>query len=308
VERFRAQVRDVVVPLATDIHRRQGKKLGIEPLMFWDEGLHDPAGNPKPLGDADWMIDRAGEMFSRLGADMDKFFVQMREGHLMDLKSRDGKGGGGFCEVVPSFGMPFIFANFNGTKQDAMVFTHEMGHAFQCYSSLAQTLWEHVYPTCETCEIHSMGLEFLTWPQMELFFGEDAVRFRTLHLTTSVLFLPYGGGGGSFSASCLREPQGVAGRTSHDVARDGAYVLAVAELGRPGPPGQWTTLAGSAAHLSTAFLLHRLCAGTDGCVAALGVGRARPTGGDGMLHAALSAGRRAGVWRVGEVGWASVAV
>jgi M3 family oligoendopeptidase len=46
--------------------------------------------------------------------------------------------------------------------------------------------------TMETCEIHSMGLEFLSWPQMKLFFGEDANRYRRLHLKEMLLFLPYG--------------------------------------------------------------------------------------------------------------------
>jgi M3 family oligoendopeptidase len=37
-----------------------------------------------------------------------------------------------------------------------------------------------------------MGLEFLTYPQMDQFFGDDAERFRQIHLTQSLLFLPYG--------------------------------------------------------------------------------------------------------------------
>ncbi len=37
-----------------------------------------------------------------------------------------------------------------------------------------------------------MALEFLTWPQLEHFFGDDAQRFRRTHLTESLLFLPYG--------------------------------------------------------------------------------------------------------------------
>ena len=37
-----------------------------------------------------------------------------------------------------------------------------------------------------------MSLEFLTWPHMEKFFGDDAERFRQTHLTDSLLFLPYG--------------------------------------------------------------------------------------------------------------------
>lgn len=160
--------------------------------MSWDEAVHDPAGNPKPNGDHDWMMDRATEMFAQLGPSMGDFFSQMRAGNFMDLKSREGKAGGGFCDVLPGFGMPFIYANFNGTMQDVRVFTHEMGHAFQTYSSLNQPLIDYVMATMESCEIHSMGLEFLTWPQMDLFFGDAAARFRRTHLTQLLLFLPYG--------------------------------------------------------------------------------------------------------------------
>ena len=74
-------------------------------------------------------------------------------------------------------GVPFIFANFNGTKHDVEVFTHEMGHAYQAYQSRHQPLLDYLWPTYESCEIHSMGLEFLTWPHMEQFFEGDAERF-----------------------------------------------------------------------------------------------------------------------------------
>ncbi|MEX2169025.1 MAG: M3 family oligoendopeptidase [Pirellulales bacterium] len=192
VERFRAEVRDRVVPLATEIRERQAAQLSIDRLMAWDESVHDLAGNPRPQGDHDWMVQRAEQMFADIGAGMDEFFEKMSAAELMDLKSREGKAGGGFCDVLPDFGMPFIYANFNGTRKDVEVFTHEMGHAFQVYSSLHQPLLDYFFPTTESCEIHSMGLEFLTWPQMELFFGDDAARFRRLHLTESMLFLPYG--------------------------------------------------------------------------------------------------------------------
>ncbi len=192
VETFRAQVRDEVVPLCLELRRRQAENLGLEKLYAWDEAIHDLAGNPKPDGEHDWLVDRATEMFEALGGGMDDFFAEMKQQHLMDLKSREGKASGGFCHNLPVLRMPFIFANFNGTKGDVEVFTHEMGHAFQCYSSREQPLTDYLWPTTEACEIHSMGLEFLTWPHMELFFGDDAARFRRLHLTESILFLPYG--------------------------------------------------------------------------------------------------------------------
>lgn len=192
VERFRAAVREDVVPLTVELRRMQAEALGIDRVMFWDEGIFDSQGNPKPNGDHDWMIERATEMFDEMGGGLGEFFRLMDECNLMDLKNRDSKAGGGFCTDFPSFGLPFIFANFNGTKGDVEVFTHEIGHAFQSYCSREQPLADYLFPTYESCEIHSMGLEFLTWPQMEKFFGEDAERFRRIHLIQSLLFLPYG--------------------------------------------------------------------------------------------------------------------
>jgi M3 family oligoendopeptidase len=192
VNRYRAAVRDHVVPLALELRKHQATQLSLDKLYEWDLALHDPRGNPKPGGDHDWMLDRAQEMFDGMGSGIDSFFEMMRNSHLLDLKIREGKGGGGFCTGFPSYGLPYIFANFNGTKGDVEVFTHEMGHAFQTYLSRSQPLTDYLWPTMESCEIHSMSLEFLAWPHMEKFFGDDAERFRQMHLIESLLFLPYG--------------------------------------------------------------------------------------------------------------------
>ena len=88
--------------------------------------------------------------------------------------------------------MPFVFANFNETKTDVQVFTHEIGHAFQHFQSRDQPLSDYLWPTMESAEIHSMSLEFLTWPHMERFFGDGAERYRRAHLADALLFIPYG--------------------------------------------------------------------------------------------------------------------
>lgn len=196
VEGFRAEVLREVVPLATEIHRRQAVRLGLpaDGLMAWDEPVHDPAGNPAPAGDHDWMMDQASAMFDSLHPELGSFFAMMRRRELLDLKARKGKAGGGFCTAFEEHGVPFVFANFNGTKADVEVFTHECGHAFQGWSSRDVPLVDYLFPTYEGAEVHSMSLEFLTHPEMERFFSPpaEAARFRTLHLTESLLFLPYG--------------------------------------------------------------------------------------------------------------------
>lgn len=192
VERFRGEVLREVVPLAQRLIERQSQRLGLAPLMAWDEPVHDPVGNPTPRGDRAWLVARAQAMFDGLDPALGQFFRSLERGGYLDLDSRRGKAGGGFCTSLPAVGMPFVFANFNGTKGDVEVLTHEIGHAFQNFASQGQPLIDYLWPTYDAAEIHSMGLEFLTWPWMEDFFGEDAERFRRLHLTEALLFLPYG--------------------------------------------------------------------------------------------------------------------
>ena len=193
VAAFRDEVRDKVVPLMLDVARKQRETLGVEKLMFWDRNGFTVGGNPKPQGDHDWMVDRATEMFDEMGEGLGSFFREMKARGAMDLKSRKGKAGGGFCDFLHQFEFPFIFANFNGTRGDVDVFTHEVGHAFQSYSSRNQPMSDIVWPTTEACEIHSMALEFLTWPHMEKFYGPGAAEdLRRVHLSAFLQFLPYG--------------------------------------------------------------------------------------------------------------------
>ena len=189
---YRRAVREHVVPLCSELRARQRKALGVERLMAWDQPVHDPAGSPRPQGGHDWMLGRARTMFDEMGESLGGFFGRMADGHFLDLQAREGKAGGGFCTSFPTAGMPFIFANFNGTKGDVEVFTHEVGHAFQSWSSRDKESVDYLWPTYEAAEVHSMSLEFLTWPHMEKFFGDEAERFRRVHLTESLSFLPYG--------------------------------------------------------------------------------------------------------------------
>lgn len=192
VERFREEVRRVVVPLATEMRVAQAETLGVDTLMFWDEGVHDVRGNPAPIGGPDELVARGREVFRDANPEVGGFFDKMVEHELLDLNLRAGKAGGGFCTFFPDLKAPFIFANCNGTQDDVRVLVHETGHAFQMWSSRDLDLLDQLHPTLEACEIHSMALEFLVWPQMETFFGADADRYRRLHLADALTFLPYG--------------------------------------------------------------------------------------------------------------------
>ena len=115
VDRLRTAVRDHVVPFAAELRRRQASTLGPGAVAAWDEQVHYPAGSPVPGGGPEWLLARAQEMFDEMGP-LGPFFAMMNEGGYLDLPARPGKSGGGFCTSFPTVGMPFVFANFNGTR------------------------------------------------------------------------------------------------------------------------------------------------------------------------------------------------
>ncbi len=192
VARFRKQVLEHIVPIASGLYERQRNRLGLESLKHYDEEFKFPSGNPKPIGAPEEIVANAAKMYQELSPDTDLFFHHMQEARLMDLVNRDGKATGGYCTYISKFEAPFIFSNFNGTSGDIDVLTHEAGHAFQVWSSKDFPFEEYHWPTADAAEIHSMSMEFFTWPWMHLFFGDQTDKYRFMHLAGAIQFLPYG--------------------------------------------------------------------------------------------------------------------
>lgn len=192
VEGYRKQVLENIVPLHTELRKRQEKRLGLEKLRFYDEAIKFNSGNADPHGSPEWILNHGKTMYKELSKETDEFFTFMTENNLLDLLSKKGKMSGGYCTYIPEHKAPFIFANFNGTAHDIDVLTHEAGHAFQVYQSRGFDVPEYLWPTYEACEIHSMSMEFLTWPWMNLFFENDTEKYKFIHLSEALLFIPYG--------------------------------------------------------------------------------------------------------------------
>ena len=192
VESYRKQVLENIVPLHTELRERQGKRLGLDKLKFYDEAIKFNSGNADPHGSPEWILNNGKTMYKELSKETDEFFTFMTENNLLDLLSKKGKMSGGYCTYIPEHKAPFIFANFNGTSHDIDVLTHEAGHAFQVYQSRGFEVPEYLWPSYEACEIHSMSMEFLTWPWMNLFFENDTDKYKFIHLSEALLFIPYG--------------------------------------------------------------------------------------------------------------------
>ena len=192
VANYRKQVYEDLVPLVVELKDRQKNRLGLNELKYFDEPLEYLTGNATPKGDESWIIEKGKQMYKELSKETDEFFTFMVEKELLDLTSKKGKMGGGYCTHIPNYKSPFIFANFNGTSGDVDVLTHEAGHAFQSYLSMDFKIPEYAFPTYEACEIHSMSMEFITWPWMELLFEHEVDKYKFSHLSGAINFIPYG--------------------------------------------------------------------------------------------------------------------
>lgn len=189
---FRENVRKYIVPAAQKLYDKQAKRLGIDKVKYYDEQLVFPEGNADPIGDKDYLVKSAQQMYRELSPQTGEFFDFMVKHELFDLETRPGKHLGGYCTSLTKYKAPFIFSNFNGTSADVDVLTHEAGHAFMDYTSAkTQQIDEYMWSTSEVNEIHSMSMEFFAYPWMNKFFGENEDKYLYAHLADCLTVVPY---------------------------------------------------------------------------------------------------------------------
>ena len=154
---YRESVLKNVVPFTQELYQKQAKRIDVDKLAYYDIAYEFKSGNPVPKEDMETMVKAAQGMYKELSPETDAFFSFMQTHELMDLASKKGKQGGGYCTYISDHKAPFIFANFNETAHDVEVLTHEAGHAFQVFQSRWIDVPECQWPTLESCEIHSMS-------------------------------------------------------------------------------------------------------------------------------------------------------
>lgn len=205
IARFRENVLKYLVPLASRIRNKVGKELGIDKQYYYDNGIFT-ADEPKPIGTPQEMFDNASKMYNEMSEETGKLFDTMRESECFDVMSREGKWGGGYCEGLPKYKLPFILANWNGSAGDVDVLTHEFGHALEFYKSFFIESEFLSSISMETAEVHSMSMEFLAYPWIDLFFGDKTPEYKFYHIGGAVTFIPYGTIVDWFQQSCYDNP------------------------------------------------------------------------------------------------------
>ncbi len=193
VDKFRKAVVKYVVPVADRLYREQAERTGLPyPMTFSDAALKFRSGNPMPCVDSDGILAHGRKFYHELSPETAEFIDVMFDNELLDVLSKKGKAGGGYCDSIADYSVPFIFANFNGTSDDVEVMTHEAGHAFAFYMARNVVPYSCSSPTYEACECHSMSMEFFAWKWAEGFFGKETEKFKYSHLFDAIKFIPYG--------------------------------------------------------------------------------------------------------------------
>ena len=194
VAQFRKQIVDEIVPIVVQLKKEQAERIGLTPseMRIYDDPFRYSEGNPKPMGTPKDILAAGKKMYEEMSPETAEFINFMYNNELLDVETKPKKAPGGYCTSFAEYRAPFIFSNFNGTTGDVDVLTHEAGHAFAAYTSRNTELMENANPTMESCEVHSMAMEFFAWPWLNLFYGDDADRARKMHLESALIFLPYG--------------------------------------------------------------------------------------------------------------------
>ena len=193
LQEFRDQIATDLVPIIAEVKEAQRKRIGVDRLCIYDDKFRFSDGNAKPEGTAEEILAAGKAMYQDLSPETREFIEAMFDGEMFDVLSRDGKAPGGYCTSFPTYKMPFIFSNFNGTSDDVDVLTHEAGHAFAFYRAMHSDINPNLQePTIEACECHSMSMEFLTQDYHKNFFGKNTAKYELAHCEDSLDFIPYG--------------------------------------------------------------------------------------------------------------------
>ncbi len=203
---FRKHVVKYFTPIAKKLIDRQKKRLGYDNIYHYDQLFQFNSGNPSPKYHPEEILKRGQKMYADLSEETNVFFKYMMENELLDVINRPGKALGGYCWEISKYRHPYIFASFNGTSSDIKILTHETGHAFQYFCGRDINLAEYRWPSYEAAEIHSMTMEYLTYPWMESFFEEDTEKYLFAHLSSAVSLLLTGCQGDHFQHLIYESP------------------------------------------------------------------------------------------------------
>lgn len=189
---FRKNIRTYAVPLLQKLYEHQAQEHGDSTLKPWDVAFTPSLNLPSGIAPVETQIEKAQQVFNKLSPVLASHFKRMREENLIDLENRKGKRAGAYCTSFSDEGRVAILCNSTGDEDDVRTLMHEMGHAFQGWESQPIEAVDLQWPTSDACEVHSMGMEYLSMKHMDEFFNaEDAAKFRQNRWKQAVTLVCY---------------------------------------------------------------------------------------------------------------------
>ncbi len=189
---FHDAIERVVVPAAKKLADVRREKLGVETLRPWDMAV-DPDLKPplRPFETSDELTAGCSRIFHEVNPELGRVFDTLRERDVLDLDSRKGKAPGGYQATFSERRLPFIFMNAVGTEGDVRTLLHEGGHAFHTWACRNEPFITYRSAPIEFAEVASMGMECLSLPHTNDFFGEDTARATRRFFEKIVTFFPF---------------------------------------------------------------------------------------------------------------------
>lgn len=192
--KFHAAVKKNVVPFTKKLLEERQSKLGLEVLKPWDLAVDpDQKGPLRPYRDADELVEKTIQGFSKLNPDFGKFINIQREKGFLDLDSRKAKRPGGFNYPLAESGVPFIFMNSVGSQRDLETMVHEGGHAIHAFYCQDLPVFYTRSTPMEVAELASMAMEMLSMDFWDLFYdnADDLARAKKEKIEDSLTILPW---------------------------------------------------------------------------------------------------------------------
>lgn len=193
-EDFHQAVREQVVPLVSEILKRQQRKLKLDTLRPWDTEAEPEGVKPlAPFKTGEELLSKARTCFNKLRPSFGEYLGIMDKMGRLDLDSRKGKAPGGYNCPLAETGVPFIFMNAAGQMKDVTTMVHEGGHAIQSFLTHDLELGAFKEYPMEIAEVASMSMELFTMDHWDVFFEdkEELKRAKLQQLERVITIFPW---------------------------------------------------------------------------------------------------------------------
>lgn len=205
VAAFRREIEQSITPVVSALYERQRQKLGYEELWSFDEDVSFAGDGPEPLpGAVEELFDG---VFGALSPESRVYYEELRRYRFYDLNDRNGKIRGAYSNLLPVYGLPFVFESYDGSPGAVKTFAHECGHGLHSFLKRGEPLIDSCDVSSDLCEIHSMAMEFFVWPYLDrVYTAADAGKYRFFHMKSALSFLPYGAAVDEFQTEVYDHP------------------------------------------------------------------------------------------------------